>query len=119
MRQSRMRINTIAFAGIPVTDIERACDFHELVLGLKIADEMMSGNGSITRLVVTRWRLRMSAIHGSHRIKGPLLRLRRKTSSSRFRRCKTKASDSPLSHLKRVLSHGRGAGSRRKQADNS
>ena len=38
-----MRINTIAFAGIPVTDIERACDFHELVLGLKIADEMMDG----------------------------------------------------------------------------
>src|SRR3954452_19710771 len=43
MRQSRMRVNTIAFAGIPVTDIERACDFHELVLGLKIADEMMDG----------------------------------------------------------------------------
>lgn len=38
-----MRINTIAFAGIPVTDIERACDFHEGVLGLKVAEEMMDG----------------------------------------------------------------------------
>ena len=38
-----MRINTIAFAGIPDTHIERACDFHEGVLGLKVAEEMMGG----------------------------------------------------------------------------
>jgi predicted enzyme related to lactoylglutathione lyase len=38
-----MRINTIAFVGIPVTDIERARDFYEGVLGLKTAEEMMGG----------------------------------------------------------------------------
>jgi predicted enzyme related to lactoylglutathione lyase len=38
-----MRINAIAFVGIPVTDIERARDFYERVLGLKIAEEMMGG----------------------------------------------------------------------------
>ena len=43
MRQSPMRINTIAFVGIPVTDIKRARDFYESVLGLKVAEEMMGG----------------------------------------------------------------------------
>ena len=38
-----MRINAIAFVGIPVTDIERARDFYERLLGLKIAEEMMDG----------------------------------------------------------------------------
>ena len=38
-----MRINTIAFVGIPVTDIGRARDFYEGVLELKIAEEMMGG----------------------------------------------------------------------------
>ena len=38
-----MRINTIAFVGIPVTDVERARGFYEGVLGLKIAEEMMGG----------------------------------------------------------------------------
>ena len=38
-----MKIKNIAFVGIPVTDIKRAREFYEGVLGLKIADEMMSG----------------------------------------------------------------------------
>ena len=37
-----MKIKNIAFVGIPVTDIKRAREFYEGVLGLKIADEMMS-----------------------------------------------------------------------------
>ena len=39
-----MKINNIAFVGIPVTDMKRAREFYEGVLGLAIADEMMSGN---------------------------------------------------------------------------
>ena len=96
-----MRINTIAFAGIPVTDIERARNFYQGALGLKIAKEMTVRTGSSKRLVVTRSRLRMSAINGGHQSKGPLLRLKWKTSSRRFRRCEIDASDSPLSRLKR------------------
>ena len=38
-----MKIKNIAFVGIPVTDMKRAREFYEGVLGLKIADEMMSG----------------------------------------------------------------------------
>jgi predicted enzyme related to lactoylglutathione lyase len=38
-----MKIKTIAFVGIPVTNIERARDFYENALGLKIAEEMMGG----------------------------------------------------------------------------
>jgi len=38
-----MKIKKIAFVGIPVTDMKRAREFYEDVLGLKIADEMMSG----------------------------------------------------------------------------
>ena len=38
-----MKIKNIAFVGIPVTDIERARDFYERVLGLAVTDEMMSG----------------------------------------------------------------------------
>ena len=38
-----MKIKDIAFVGIPVTDMKRAREFYEGVLGLKIADEMMSG----------------------------------------------------------------------------
>ena len=38
-----MKIKNIAFVGIPVTDMKRAREFYEDVLGLKIADEMMSG----------------------------------------------------------------------------
>jgi predicted enzyme related to lactoylglutathione lyase len=38
-----MKINNIAFVGIPVTDMERARAFYEDVLGLKIADQMMGG----------------------------------------------------------------------------
>jgi predicted enzyme related to lactoylglutathione lyase len=38
-----MKIKNIAFVGIPVTDIKRAREFYEGVLGLKIADEMMNG----------------------------------------------------------------------------
>jgi predicted enzyme related to lactoylglutathione lyase len=38
-----MKIKSIAFVGIPVTDMKRARDFYERVLGLAVADEMMSG----------------------------------------------------------------------------
>ena len=38
-----MKIKKIAFVGIPVTDMERAREFYEDVLGLKIADQMMGG----------------------------------------------------------------------------
>ena len=38
-----MKIKNIAFVGIPVTDMKRAREFYEDVLGLKIADQMMGG----------------------------------------------------------------------------
>jgi predicted enzyme related to lactoylglutathione lyase len=39
-----MKVNNIAFVGIPVTDVQRARKFYEEVLGLAVSDEMMSGN---------------------------------------------------------------------------
>jgi predicted enzyme related to lactoylglutathione lyase len=39
-----MKINNLAFVGIPVTDIKRAHEFYEDVLSLSIAEEMMDGN---------------------------------------------------------------------------
>jgi predicted enzyme related to lactoylglutathione lyase len=38
-----MKIKAIGFVGIPVTDLERAREFYESVLGLKVSDEMMGG----------------------------------------------------------------------------
>jgi len=38
-----MKIKKIAFVGIPVTDMKRARDFYENVLGLTVSDEMMGG----------------------------------------------------------------------------
>jgi predicted enzyme related to lactoylglutathione lyase len=38
-----MKIKNIAFVGIPVTDMKRAREFYEDVLGLKLSEEMMSG----------------------------------------------------------------------------
>jgi predicted enzyme related to lactoylglutathione lyase len=38
-----MRIKNIAFVGIPVTDMQRAREFYEDVLGLNVSDEMMGG----------------------------------------------------------------------------
>ena len=38
-----MKIKGIGFVGIPVTDLERAREFYEGVLGLKVSDEMMDG----------------------------------------------------------------------------
>ena len=38
-----MKISSIAFVGIPVTDIKRSREFYEGVLGLKVSDEMMGG----------------------------------------------------------------------------
>jgi predicted enzyme related to lactoylglutathione lyase len=38
-----MKINSIAFVGVPVTDLKRARSFYEDVLGLKVSDEMMGG----------------------------------------------------------------------------
>ena len=37
-----MKIKNIAFVGIPVTNMKRAREFYEGVLGLKVADEMMN-----------------------------------------------------------------------------
>lgn len=39
-----MKIKNIAFVGIPVTDINRARDFYEGVLGLKLSEEMGKGH---------------------------------------------------------------------------
>lgn len=38
-----MKINNIAFVGIPVTDINRARGFYEGVLGLKVSGEFAEG----------------------------------------------------------------------------
>lgn len=38
-----MKINNIAFVGIPVTDVRRARTFYEEVLGLAVSEEMMAG----------------------------------------------------------------------------
>jgi predicted enzyme related to lactoylglutathione lyase len=38
-----VKINNIAFIGIPVTDIPRARKFYEDVLGLQVAEQMMGG----------------------------------------------------------------------------
>jgi predicted enzyme related to lactoylglutathione lyase len=38
-----MKIKNIAFVGIPVTDMKRAREFYENVLGLTVSDEMMGG----------------------------------------------------------------------------
>jgi len=38
-----MKIKKIAFVGVPVTDVKRARDFYENVLGLPVSDEMMGG----------------------------------------------------------------------------
>jgi predicted enzyme related to lactoylglutathione lyase len=36
-----MKIKAIGFVGIPVTDVKRAREFYEGVLGLKVSEEMM------------------------------------------------------------------------------
>jgi predicted enzyme related to lactoylglutathione lyase len=38
-----VKIKAIGFVGIPVTDIKRAREFYERVLGLKVSEEMMGG----------------------------------------------------------------------------
>ncbi len=38
-----MKIKSIGFVGIPVTDLKRARGFYEGVLGLEVSEEMMSG----------------------------------------------------------------------------
>jgi predicted enzyme related to lactoylglutathione lyase len=38
-----MKIKDIGFVAIPVTDISRARNFYEKVLGLPVSDEMMGG----------------------------------------------------------------------------
>jgi predicted enzyme related to lactoylglutathione lyase len=38
-----MKIQAIGFVGIPVTDMRRAREFYEDVLGLKASEEMMGG----------------------------------------------------------------------------
>jgi len=38
-----MKVKAIGFVGIPVTDLKRAREFYEEVLGLKVSEEMMGG----------------------------------------------------------------------------
>jgi predicted enzyme related to lactoylglutathione lyase len=38
-----IKVRSLAFVGIPVTDIPRARGFYEGVLGLSVAEEMMGG----------------------------------------------------------------------------
>ena len=38
-----MKITNLAFVGTPVTDMKRAREFYEGVLGLKVSEEMMDG----------------------------------------------------------------------------
>jgi predicted enzyme related to lactoylglutathione lyase len=38
-----MKVTGLAFVGIPVTDMERAREFYEGVLGLKIGEQMAGG----------------------------------------------------------------------------
>jgi predicted enzyme related to lactoylglutathione lyase len=38
-----MKIKNIAFVGIPVTDMQRAREFYEEVLGLRVAEQMGGG----------------------------------------------------------------------------
>jgi predicted enzyme related to lactoylglutathione lyase len=38
-----MKIKAIGFVGIPVTDVKRAREFYEVVLGLNVSEEMMGG----------------------------------------------------------------------------
>jgi predicted enzyme related to lactoylglutathione lyase len=38
-----MKIKNIAFVGTPVTDMQRAREFYEDVLGLTVSEEMMDG----------------------------------------------------------------------------
>ena len=38
-----IKVQRLAFVGIPVTDIKRARAFYEGVLGLKISEQMMNG----------------------------------------------------------------------------
>src|ERR1700720_4806338 len=42
-RRLTVKIKNIAFVGIPVTDMKRAREFYEGVLGLKTSDEMRHG----------------------------------------------------------------------------
>ena len=39
----KIKVQSLAFVGIPVTDMERAREFYEGVLGLSVAEEMMGG----------------------------------------------------------------------------
>src|SRR6266576_3132877 len=39
----RMKIKEIGFVAIPITDIPRAREFYERILGLQVSDEMMGG----------------------------------------------------------------------------
>jgi predicted enzyme related to lactoylglutathione lyase len=39
----KFKVQSLAFVGIPVTDMERARGFYEGVLGLRVAEEMMGG----------------------------------------------------------------------------
>ena len=39
-----MKVISVAFIGIPVTDINRAREFYEGVLGLKLTEEMGKGH---------------------------------------------------------------------------
>ena len=39
----KLQVQSLAFVGIPVTDMQRARAFYEGVLGLRVSEEMMDG----------------------------------------------------------------------------
>ena len=79
-----MKIKAIGFVGIPVTDLERAREFYEGVLGLKVSDEMMGGKWIEYTVATTRSRSRTLAMSGRHLIRERARRLRLKISTKRF-----------------------------------
>jgi len=63
-----VKIKSIAFVGIPVTDMERARKFYEGVLGLKMSDEMGHGKWIEYAIGTTRSRLGASGINGGRHL---------------------------------------------------
>jgi catechol 2,3-dioxygenase-like lactoylglutathione lyase family enzyme len=65
-----MKIKAIGFVGIPVTDVKRAREFYEGVLGLKVSEEMMGGRWiEYTRHLIRgqapHWRSKISMMPSS------------------------------------------------------
>ena len=66
-----MKITGIAFIGIPVTDMKRARDFYEGVLGLKVSGEIWRRCWIEYSNWPERWLSQAWAINGSHQMTEP------------------------------------------------